>query len=165
MPDPLNDEMLRVDIQESYQRLRKLREPETSPREMGSVMFTMWQHALLQEAKEGFITRAPEPGEPVADPAMPRPRGLREISLAGIAYTAENDWTVWLNGQRLTPDALPEQVIDIRVRKDYIELKWFDTFTNLIYPIRIRPHQRFNLDSRIFLPGAAAATAAETGAL
>ena len=73
-----------------------------------------------------------------------------------FVYASGEDWVVWLNGQRVTPEAVPKQIIDIQVKNDYIELKWFDSWTNLIYPVRLRPHQRFNLDTRIFLPGTAA---------
>ena len=70
-------------------------------------------------------------------------------------YSQADNWVVWLNGQRVTPEAIPKEIMDIKVRKDYVELKWYDSFSNLIYPVRLQPHQRFNLDSRIFLPGAA----------
>jgi hypothetical protein len=46
--------------------------------------------------------------------------------------------------------------MDIKVSRAYIDLKWFDGYTNKIYPIRLRPQERFNLDSRIFLPGTGA---------
>jgi hypothetical protein len=32
-------------------------------------------------------------------------------------------------------------------------MKWFDEYTNQVFPIRLRPHQRFNIDARMFLPG------------
>jgi hypothetical protein len=154
--DPLQDEQLRIGIQDSFQFKRKLREPEVMPQDFVSVFFTLWQHSLLQEAKAGFITRKPTMSELKnsgdAIPANPQ-RGIREISLGGIVYKQAEDWTIWLNGQRVTPEALPEGVLDLRVAEDHIDLKWFDRFTNLIYPIRLHSHQRFNLDARIFLPG------------
>ena len=90
-----------------------------------------------------------------------RPRGIREISLSGILFKGKDSWVVWLNGKRLAPDALPKEVIDIKVAESHVDLRWFDAYTNLIYPIRIRPHQRFNLDTRIFLPGITADAAAQ----
>lgn len=151
----LKDEQLRIGLQEAYQRKTKLRQPDIDPARMGTVFFTLWQYALLKEAKLRFQTRAPDQSELAADNNAGNPtiKGPREVALAGIAYTAPMDWTVWLNGERITPDAIPKEVIDIKVRKEYIELKWFDAFTDLIFPVRLRPHQRFNLDSRIFLPG------------
>lgn len=119
-----------------------------------TLFFTAWQHALLQEAKIGFNTRLPE-GQlgSGADQAKKDP-GIREVSLGGIAFANTSKWTVWLNGVRVTPNAIPQQVLDIKVSQAYIDLKWFDNYTNRIFPIRLRPQERFNLDSRIFLPGA-----------
>lgn len=124
-----------------------------TPEAIKSLFFTSWQHALLQEAKVGFNTRLPNPGEVAAGESGARDPGIREIALGGIAYANVKKWAVWLNGVRITPDAIPEQVLDIKVSDAYIDLKWFDGYTNKIYPIRLRPHERFNLDTRIFLPG------------
>lgn len=121
-------------------------------RELSTLFFTKWQHALLQEARAGYETRPLDPGE--ASSGAPIVKGPREISLGGIVFKSSEQWTVWLNGRRITPDAIPREVLDLRVANDYIELKWFDAFTNQIFPIRLRAHQRFNIDSRIFLPGA-----------
>ncbi len=134
---------------------KHLRDATILPEFLQTLFFTAWQHALLQEAKIGFNTRLPNPGEigTAGEEGPPPEPGIREISLGGIAFENITSWTVWLNGVRITPDAIPEQVLDIKVSRAFIDLKWFDTYTNKIYPIRLRPHERFNLDSRIFLPG------------
>lgn len=136
----------------------RLRDASVTPESMQTLFFTAWQHALLQEAKIGFNTRLPNPGEvgQSSDPNAPREPGIRELALGGISYGSASKWAVWLNGVRITPDAIPEQVLDIKVGKAHIDLKWYDSYTNKIYPVRLRPHERFNLDSRIFLPGAQA---------
>lgn len=132
-----------------------VRDATLTPESVDTLFFTAWQHALLNEAKEGFVTAPAEAGA-VAGEAAGRDPGIREISLGGIAFSASDRWTVWLNGVRVTPDALPEAIMDIKVSRAYIDLKWFDGYTNKIYPIRLRPQERFNLDSRIFLPGTGA---------
>ena len=119
-------------------------------REMPTLFFTKWQHALLQEAREGYEGR-PLDSESEKTSVV---KGPREISLGGIVFSSKEQWTIWLNGKRITPDAIPREVMDLKVANDYIEIKWFDAFTNQIFPIRLRAHQRFNIDSRIFLPGA-----------
>lgn len=153
-------------LDEAMTSMNTMRENTMKPGEVGTLVFTLWQHSLLQDAKKLFVTRRPTESEiaAAADGSAveeARPRGIREISLSGILYKGKDNWVVWLNGQRLDPNAIPKEVMDIQVHKDYISLKWFDSYTNLIYPIRLRPHQRFNLDSRIFLPGITADAAAQ----
>lgn len=126
-----------------------------------SLFFTYWQHEAIKEAKKsrGGHVRAPTQAELDAmvsgdEDLMPKKEpGIREISLSGIVYEGPDKWTVWLNGQRITPNALPKEILDLRVFKDYIEVKWLDEFSSQIFPIRLRAHERFNLDMRIFLPG------------
>ena len=123
-----------------------------------SRVFTSSQYALLREARIGFNTRAPSLQElaKIGDPNDPNyrpPASIRDIKLGGISFNTPDDWTIWLNNSRVTPDALPSEAVDLRVYKDFIELKWFDVLTNQIYPVRLRTNQKFNIDSRIFLPG------------
>ncbi len=136
---------------------QNVRDASITPESVATLFFTAWQHALLQDAKIGFKTAMPMPGAVASgESGMARDPGIREISLGGIAYSTDKRWTVWLNGVRITPEAIPQAVMDIKVSRAYIDLKWFDAYTNKIYPIRLRPQERFNLDSRIFLPGAGA---------
>jgi len=132
---------------------RFVRDATVTPENVSSLVFTAWQHALLQEAKIGFTTRAPDSVASGSGSAGQGAPGLRELSLGGIAFMSGQKWTVWLNKVRVTPDAIPEEVLDIKVSRSHIDLKWFDRYTNKIYPVRLRPQERFNLDSRIFLPG------------
>jgi hypothetical protein len=137
-------------------------DPVFSDEQYGSLVFTYWEHAAIKDAKNarGF-QRAPSEAELMRDLKTKKddvkkvkpPPEKREIRLAGIVYHGAKDWVIWLNEQRVTPDALPPEILDMKVYKGYIELKWFDDWTNQIYPIRLRPHQRFNIDARMFLPG------------
>ncbi len=116
-----------------------------------SLFFTVWEHDLIIDARRGLNTRPP--GQADGADGVESPTGLRDITLSGIVYRSSKDWTVWLNSMRISPDRIPTELMDIRVFKDYIEIEWFDDQTNQIFPIRLRTYQRFNLDSRIFLPG------------
>ena len=147
-PDPAIDGA--SDLQTLSQAQAKLHDTGPAPAADESLFFTPWQHALLQEAKRGFLTRPVGAASASAQAAKP---SIREISLDGIVYHGPHDWTIYLNSQRVAPNALPEQVMDLKVYNDYVDLKWFDTPNNLIFPIRLRAHQRFNLDARMFLPG------------
>lgn len=129
------------------------------PDDLASLFFTFWEHNAIRDAKRARgLARPPTeseillPEEEEIERIQPEP-GSREIALGGIAYTSTNDWTIWLNGKRVTPNALPREIVELRVYDDYIELKWLDDYTRQIFPIRLRAHQRFDLDSRIFLPG------------
>lgn len=131
-------------------------QPETLP----SLFFTFWEHNAIKDARRARgLARPPTESElamlsegETLERIRPPPEE-REIKLGGIAYTRGGDWTIWLNSKRITPKALPKEIIELRVYKEYIEVKWLDDYTQQIFPIRLRPHQRFNMDSRIFLPG------------
>jgi len=115
---------------------------------MNSLFFTKWEHDLVIDARRGLITRTPGTDDGVTPDAGPR-----DVSLAGIVFHNKKEWTIWLNNMRVSPTRIPDEVMDLKVFKDYIELEWFDASTNQIFPIRLRAHQRFNLDARMFLPG------------
>ncbi len=162
--DPSKDPLMNVSIKQTEQNISKLRSPDINPQELASLFFTTWQYALLQDAKRQYITHPVNPNDPRLkgnDTTAVAPHSIRELSVGGILYRGPDDWTVYLNGQRLTQDknSLPEQVMDIKVAEDHVDLKWFDTFTNLIFPVRLREHQRFNLDARMFITGQGTQTA------
>ncbi len=122
-----------------------------------SLFFTYWQHQAILDAKNSRgVVRPPTQAELEAmengEDFKPDP-GIREISLGGIVYKGDKDWTIWLNGQRVTPVAVPKEVLDLRVYEEHVEVKWLDEYTNKVFPIRLKAHQRFNLDTRIFLSG------------
>ena len=131
------------------------------PHEYQSMVFTHWEYVAIQEALQSRGAYRPPTEEELArdlkrnpnEEKVKPPPEEREIRLSGILYNSGADWTVWLNEERVTPDAIPKEVMDLKVYKSYIEFKWFDEYTNKIFPIRLRPHQRFNIDTRIFLPG------------
>jgi hypothetical protein len=76
----------------------------------------------------------------------------KEIILGGIVFNTKDNWTIWLNGVRTTKTTLPKEVLDINVSADYVELKWFDEETNQIFPVRLRPNQKFDITQKVFLP-------------
>lgn len=162
--DPSKDPLMSVSITQSRQNLLKLRDADINPQELQSLFFTLWQYQLLQDAKRQYVTHPVSQAELAHSGdanGKAKPRSIRELSVGGILYRGPDDWTVYLNGQRLTQDknSLPEQVMDIKVTEDHVDLKWFDTFSNLIFPVRLREHQRFNLDARMFITGQGTETA------
>lgn len=133
-------------------------EEAINPNDIPSVLFTYWEHTAIVDAKKavGSTREVTEDewqnikDEPLG--AKPPPEE-RDITLGGIVFVTRGDWTIWLNGKRVTPKAIPREVTDLKVFEEYIEMKWYDDYTNQIFPLRLRPHQRFNIDTRIFLPG------------
>lgn len=122
-----------------------------------SLLFAPGQIDLLREARRGLKARPPSASELNGDGStnsQTRTAAVRELALSGIVYKNADDWTIYLNKQRITPAAMPAEILNLKVYKDFIELKWFDYQTNKVYPIRLRPNQRFNIDARLFLPGA-----------
>ena len=147
--DPLIEEMVRRSM---------LYGINMDPTQFPSLFFTMFEQKLLADARQGLVARPPTQAE--IDEAEQRSiweeervMGPREISLGGIVYLSSGDWTIWLNEQKVTPNNIPPEIVDIRVYKNFVKLKWFDSYTNQIYPVKMRTHQRFNIDTRIFLPG------------
>jgi hypothetical protein len=130
------------EINEQLAYLRPTVNIETMP----SLFFSIWEHDLVRDARRGLNTRdGSDDGVEITGP--------RDISLGGIVYASGKDWTIWLNNIRISPKRMPSEVMDLKVYRTHIDLEWFDAQTNQIFPIRLRPHQRFNLDTRIFLPG------------
>lgn len=133
---------------------------DVDPERLSSLFFTFWEHNAIKDARNARgLARPPTEAELSAlsggeqlERIKPPPEE-REIRLGGIVYTGKGDWTIWLNSKRITPQALPREIVELRVYREYIEVKWLDDYTQQIFPIRLRAHQRFNMDSRIFLPG------------
>ena len=121
-----------------------------------SILFTGQEFSALREARNYTGAVRPldsfENFEEEEVLQLP-PQDQRFITLGGILYKSGKAWTIWLNGQRVTPDALPEEVLDLRVFKNYVEMRWYDVYTKRIIPVRLRTNQRFHMDARIFLPG------------
>ncbi len=125
--------------------------PRISLEQFPSLFLTPNEQSLLREARAGFNTADPNKIDNSMGSVL---GGSRELILGGVAYRSRAEWAIWLNGQKITPKNLPPEILDINVYKDYIRLKWVDSATNQIFPVKLRANQRFNMDTRMFLPGA-----------
>ena len=132
------------------------------PSDYPSLLLTNQEYLAIIDARNsrGLVRPASDSEQMIDGAAMGEEQSIpmpppeeRYIRLGGILYKSPDSWTIWLNGARVTPDALPLEVIDFSVKKDYIEMKWFDEYTRQIIPIRLRANQRFHIDTRMFLPG------------
>ncbi len=77
----------------------------------------------------------------------------RTLHLSGMLYSSDKNWIIWLNGFRLTPNRLLPEVVEINVGKKEVNLKWYDAVLNKIIAITLRPHQIYDIDTGILLPG------------
>lgn len=122
---------------------------DTKVSEIPSLFFTPEALALIKDAIEGLNTST------LADvgASSEKDPGIRELALGGIVFKTDDNWTIWLNGRRITPDTIPGEIFDMTVYKEFVDLKWYDAYTNRLFPVRLRANERFNLDSRLFLTG------------
>ena len=138
---------------EKFEKRIQMRQPDFDLGQIPSLFFTPSEQSLIADARQGFTARPVTEQELRAAESGKVTIGPREITLAGIVYLSAGDWTIWLNGQKVTPKKLPPEILDIKVKKNSVKLKWYDAYTNQIFPVKLKTHQRFNIDTRIFLPG------------
>lgn len=124
-----------------------------------SIFFSLDELDLILQASQGALQLEDEASADTDGDAattaqeQPVDRGRRILTLSGVVYQSPNDWTIWLNGERVTPRNIPENVRGLVVNTDHIRLRWFDRAENRIVNITLRPHQQYNLDLDTLLPG------------
>jgi hypothetical protein len=102
-----------------------------------------------QNAPAGAIGQAG--GGPAAPPVIPP---VRRIALAGVIYKAADDWLIWINGQKVTPNVSMKEIVDIKVESDSrVHLKWFDIGLNGVIDITMRPNETYDIVTGVLLPG------------
>ena len=119
-----------------------------------SLMFTESEILKIQAALTGLENEAIE-GVSNEDPtseelSVPENRFIR---LGGIAFTTPDRWMIWINGQRVTPNNMLPEIVEIQVHKDYVDLKWFDELLRKIIKIRLRPNWAYEIRTGVLIPG------------
>lgn len=114
--------------------------------EKESLFFTPNQLVSIMRANQGFIAPR-EAFDENNQGAKPADQGPRVIALTGIIYHGSKDWTIWLNGERITPKNIPDRVMGLTVKSDRIHLRWMDIGNQRIVNITLRPNQKYLLDS------------------
>lgn len=95
----------------------------------------------VQEGEEGAEVKPYYPPIPTK----------RIISVSGLLYRSPGDWIVWLNGHKLVPGSRLPELVDIRVERDRVHLKWFDIGMAKILSITLRPRQTYDITSGVML--------------
>ena len=65
-----------------------------------------------------------ESREAATQAAKSAPAGQGDISLGAILFFAPNDWTLWLQGERWTPETSRQNLRIISVTADEVRLRW-----------------------------------------
>lgn len=119
-----------------------------------SLMFTRSEILKIQAALVGVENEAIQnvESEDPTQEEISAPEN-RYIRLGGIAYTSDNRWMIWLNGNRVTPQNLLPEIVEIKVQKDYVDLKWFDSLLRKIIRIRLKPNQAYEIRTGVLIPG------------
>lgn len=115
-----------------------------------SLFFTAQELAEIQKARKGILSV--DAGRIGAATGQVIPQ-VRTITLTGVLYKSEDDWLIWLNGQKLNPKNLLSEIVDIDVSPDSsVRMKWFDIGLNGIIDITMRPHQKYDIVTGLLLP-------------
>ena len=78
----------------------------------------------------------------------------RLIVCSGVIFRKKNDWVVWLNGQKVTPDNYLPEIIEIEVENSsYVHLKWYDIGLQDVISVTLRPNQVYDITTGVLLPG------------
>lgn len=121
-----------------------------------SLFFAPDQVAAIEAAlRERARYRPPEQA------AAPEPEAPRSLRLGAIIRFGPQHWTIWLNGERVTPANLPRSVQGIVVRPEGVTLDWFDSRRGTLVQVALRPYHEVLLDSGEVRPFDPAAPEAE----
>lgn len=115
-----------------------------------SFLFSPAEVTAVRRAMAGMATGTSMLGAGKKQQVIPM---HRIIAVSGVVWKAEGDWIVWLNGHKVTPKALLPEIVDIRVEREQVHLKWFDIGINGVISISLRPHQTYDIVTGVLLPG------------
>lgn len=125
---------------------------DTSKNKPESLFFTNNQLIAIARANQGFLAPS-EAIDPNNQSDNPIDMGPRTVSLAGIVFNSKADWTVWINGERITPTTVPDRIMGITVKKDTVRLRWMDIANQRIVNFSLKPNQTYLLDSDTIIVG------------
>lgn len=117
-----------------------------------SIFFTPNQLISIMRANQGFIAPS-EAFDTNNQGDKPMDRGPRVVALTGILYHGKNDWTIWLNNERVTPKNIPDRIMGLSVKADRVHVRWMDIGNQRIVNITLRPNQQYLLDSDTIISG------------
>ncbi len=119
-----------------------------------SFMFSGAEAALIQKAMGGRVEKPQQTQETLKIEKKVVIPKRRIIKVSGVLFRSTNDWAVWINGRKITPEQLLPEIIEIKVKNSsYVKLKWYDVGLNKVISIMMRPNQTYDITTGILLPG------------
>ncbi len=76
---------------------------------------------------------------------MAAPVGRGDIHLGAVIYYAPNDWTLWLQGEKWTPETSREDLRVLAVTVDEVRLSWQGEDDAPPREIILRPNQSYQI--------------------
>jgi hypothetical protein len=114
-----------------------------------SLLFTPLEILSIRNALKGGSTAEAVPVEQ-KNYNIPQ---VRRIIVSGIVYRNPEDWIVWINNKKMTPEDVLPEVVSVAVHEDKVDLEWYDIGLNDVIKIRMRPHQIYDIVTGVLLPG------------
>ncbi len=115
----------------------------------GSFFLSPLEIAAIQQALEGRVTK----NQTLAEETKPVIPAHRVIRISGVLYRTPSNWIVWMNNQKVTPENLLPEIVDISVKdSSKVSLKWYDIGLNQVISITLRPHQTYDITTGVLLP-------------
>ena len=79
--------------------------------------------------------------------AKETPAGQGDIRLGAILYYAPNDWTLWVRGERWTPDSTSEDLRILSVTPNEVVVAWREDKDSEQKEITLKPNQMYQIST------------------
>lgn len=73
------------------------------------------------------------------------PSGKGDIRLGAVLYFGPNDWVLWLQGEKWTPETARDDLQVLDVAEDHVRLLWQKNKGEKAVEILLKPHQAYRL--------------------
>jgi hypothetical protein len=138
--------------------------PTISPEEMEALKKPFRDSLLFSDA-EVELVRAAAAGRQTGTAILEKDKVElipidRKIKLHGIYYATDNNWIVWLNGYKLVPGRLLPEIMEIKVNRDQVFLRWYDIGLDGVIDLTLRPNQIYDIVTGIVYNDTAGGTGA-----
>lgn len=73
------------------------------------------------------------------------PAGQGDIHLGAVMYYGPHDWTLWLQGEKWTPETTRNNLHVLNVTANDVRLSWQDESNSAVHEITLRPNQAYQI--------------------